>query len=251
MAEVIVVGNFKGGVGKTTVTVNLGAALVEEGKTVLIVDLDSQGHSSRYVTGNDELSTTPGGSELLFDPDSELHPHSTEWGMDVLHGHRGLGRVDEEGHTMDEAIALRARLEQLPYDYVLIDTPPDLAARTVSALLWADVFVCVTTPDPLAQDSTEQVANVLLGWIANRWVKPKFRFHILLNMVDRASPEAKAEAEAARQAAPQFVLPTELTYRRDLVKRAFRQKVPVWKVKRLPRDVADTWRSLPKVLGLK
>lgn len=250
MAKIIVVGNFKGGVGKTTAAVNLGFGLIEEGKTVCLVDLDSQGHSSLYVTGNADLQTQTGGSEVLFDPEAELVPTKTESGMDVYHGHRGLGRIDVDSKSKEEITALRPRIESLPYDFVIIDTPPDLATRTVAALLWADLFVLVTTPDPLAQDSTGQVVSVLRGWIKNRWVKPGFRFRILLNMVDRASAEAKAEAEAAREAAPQFVVPTELSYRRDLVKRAVRDRIPVWRVKRLPRDVANAWRSLPKVLDL-
>jgi len=250
MAKVIAVGNFKGGVGKTTVTVNLALALREEGARVLLVDLDSQGQASLYLTDDESLAGKAGGSEQLLSAPEHLAVIETPSGIDVLHGHRGLGRIDEAGHSIEEAKNLRPYLAGLEYDYVVVDTPPDLAFRTLASLMWADQFVVVTTPDPLAQNSTVQFIKVVSGWMSKRWVKPGFKFSILMNMVDRASPEAVAEAEKARQMAPQFVLPTEFTLRRALVKRAFEQKIPVWKVKKIPKDVASAWRSLPQLLGL-
>lgn len=250
MAKVITIGNFKGGVGKTTVAANLAFALREAGKSVLLVDLDSQGQSSLYVTGDDTLAGEAGGAETLLDTSQPIKPRQTPSGVDVLHGHRGLGRIDEAGHAGKEAFDLRPHVEALPYDFVIIDTPPDLAFRTLASLIWADLFLVVTKPDPVTQNSTNQLINVLRGFISKRWVKPGFQLRILLNMVDRASPSAVKEAQDARDKAPEFVLPIELTYRRDMVNRAFDQKIPVWQVKRLPKSVAETWRSLPQHLGL-
>ncbi len=249
-AKIVAVGNFKGGVGKTTSAAHLAFALSEAGHKVLLVDLDSQGQSSLYLTDDKTLSGKAGGAEQLLDESSTISPTSTKWGIDVLHGHRGLGRIDEAGYPQDKAFKLRQRLEGLPYDFVVLDTPPDLAFRLLSALTWADVFLIVTTPDPLAMDSTLQLLNVIRGWLHRNLAKPGFKFRIALNMVDRSSASAVREAEQARRMAPQFVLQDELTHRRELLKRAFAQKIPVWQLKRVPKGVAEVWKNLPVALGL-
>jgi len=251
MAQVIAVGNFKGGVGKTTVSVNLALALREEGHSVLLLDFDGQGQSSLYLTNDESLSLRPGGAERIMEGDAALKGIETASGIDVLHGHRGLGSMDSgPGATGEAASKLRAAIDSMDYDFIVIDVPPEMGFRMIAALMWADLFVIVTTPDPLAQNSTKQFLNVVRGFLQKRWVKPGFRFRILLNMVDRASRSAVEEAEAARANAPQFVVDTELTLRRELVKRAFSMRIPVWQVKRIPKEVAQSWRDLPSSLGL-
>lgn len=247
-ATVVAVGNFKGGVGKTTSAVHLALALRKAGRTVLLVDFDSQGQSSLYLTDDATLAGKPNGAEQLLDAEKQIQPIETKWGIDVLHGHRGLGRVDK--NTGDDARKLRERVQSLPYDFVVIDTPPDMAFRMIAALMWADLFMIVTTPDPLAQNSTEQLINVIRGFMSRGWVKTGFKFRIMLNMVDRSSASAVREADNAKTRAPQFVLSTEFTYRRELIKRAFAQKIPVWEVSRVPKGVAMAWQSLPELLGL-
>lgn len=250
MAKVIAVGNFKGGVGKTTVSTNLAFSLVERGYSVLLVDYDSQGQAGQYASGDESISQNEGGSELLLEGDPDLRGVETESGIHVLHGHRQLGRIDEASYSGDDAMRLRSYVSSLPYDYVVIDTPPNMAFRMIAAFMWADYFLLVTRPDRLSMDSTHQMLNVLAGWIAAKWVKPGFRFGILMNMVDRSSAALTQEAEDARQAAPDYFLQTELTYRRDAINRAFTMKVPVWKVPRIPKAVASAWRDLPEVMGV-
>lgn len=250
MAKVIAVGNFKGGVGKTTVSANLAFSLKERGYRVLLVDFDAQGHSGQYVSGDETISQNPGGAERLFDGEPNLRGIETESGIDVLHGHRQLGRIDEGEYKGDVALKLRDYVAGLDYDFVVIDTPPNMAFRMIASIMWADYFLLVTKPDRLSMDGTYQMLNVLAGWIKAKWVKPGFKFGILLNMVDRSSPSAKQEAEDARNGAPEYFLQTELTYRRDAINRAFDNKIPVWKMPRIPKDVASAWRDLPVVLGL-
>lgn len=250
MAKVIAVSNFKGGVGKTTISANLAFALKERGHSVLLVDFDSQGQSGQYVSGDDTISSKAGGSELILDGNPNLQPTKTESGIDVLHGHRQLGRIDEGDFKGDHAVGLRSYVAGLPYDFVVIDTPPNMAFRMIAAFMWADYLLLVTKPDQLSMDSTKQMLNVLAGWMKAKWVKAGFKFGIVMNMVDRSSASARKEAEEARQNAPQYFLPTELTYRRDAINKAFMNKIPVWNVPRIPKDVANAWRDLPVVMGV-
>lgn len=251
MAKVIAVGNFKGGVGKTTVSANLAFSLAERGYKVLVIDFDAQGHAGQYVSGDDEISSAPGGAERLFEQDPDLKGAPARDGIDVLHGHLQLGRLDEdEEYTGDLALQMREYIAGLPYDYIIIDTPPSMAFRMVAAFMWADYYLIVTNPERLSMDGTQKMIAVLAGWIRNKWVKPGFRFGIVMNKVDRSSAHLKQEAANARQEAPKFFLPVELTYRRDAINRAFDQKIPVWKVARVPKEVAEAWRTLPDVIGM-
>ncbi|MCD0253084.1 ParA family protein [Xanthomonas campestris pv. campestris] len=250
MAKVIAVGNFKGGVGKTTASANLAFALKERGFKVLVVDLDAQGHAGQYISGDEEISNNPGGSELLLDEPAELTVTHTESGIDVMHGHRALGQLDEGDYTGEDAMRLRPYMANLPYDFIIIDTPPSMAFRMIAALMWADYYLLVTKPDSLTMDSTKQMLQVLAGWIRKKWVKPGFRFGIVMNLVDRSSVTLREEAQEARDTAPQYFLPTELTYRRDAFNKAYKSKIPIWQVPRIPKDVALAWRNLPEIMGV-
>lgn len=250
MAKVVAVGNFKGGVGKTTVSSNLAFSLAERGKRVLLIDFDAQGHAGQYVSGDEEISTQEGGAELLFNGDPNLRGRPTPSGVDVLHGHRTLGSLDEGEYDGELAVKVRDYIASLDYDFIVIDTPPNLAFRMIASLMWADYFLLVTKPDKLSMNGTKQMLNVIAGWVRSGWTKPNFKFGILMNMVDRSSAASKAEAEEARTSAPDYVVQTELSYRRDAINRAYENKIPVWKMPRIPKEVAAAWRDLPVSLGL-
>ena len=250
MAKVIAVGNFKGGVGKTTISANLAFALKEAGKSVLLLDFDQQGQSSQYIGGEEFEPEEGKGAERILEADPELRGQTTASGIDVLHGHLDLGRLDEGGHGIEEVFALRSYIEALPYDYVVIDTPPNMGFRMLGAMAWADYLLIVQKPDAVSTDSTVKLLHVIQGWLNKRWVKPGFRFGIVMNMVDRSSPASRNEAEQARAEHPSLFLPVELTYRRDLINRAYTNRVPVWAVHRMPKDVATAWRTLPVTIGM-
>jgi len=250
MAKVIAVGNFKGGVGKTTVSAHLAFSLNERGHSVLLVDFDAQGQAGQYVTGDETITDNEGGAEQLLEAPDQLHPIRTESGIDVLHGHRALGELDGGEYSGEDALKLRAYIDSLDYEYVVIDTPPTLAFRMIASLMWADYYLLVTKPDALTMDSTKQMLQVVFGWIGQGWVKPDFRFGIIMNMVDRSSAALRQEAFEARTTAPDYFLPAELTYRRDAFNKAYVKKMPVWKVPRIPKEVADAWRNIPEIIGI-
>ena len=142
-AKVIAMCNQKGGVGKTTSTINLGAALAEYGRKVLLVDLDPQGALSAGLgVPHYELAHTV--HNLLVEPrvpiDNVLMPTKVE-NLDLVPSNIDLSAaeiqlVNEVGREHALARALRPVLDS--YDYLLVDCQPSLGLLTVNGLACAD-----------------------------------------------------------------------------------------------------------------
>jgi len=145
-ARVIAVANQKGGVGKTTSTINLGAALAEYGRRVLLVDFDPQGALSVGLgVPAHELDLTI--YNLLMDRgveiDDVIRPTTVE-GMDLLPSNIDLSAaevqlVTEVGREQALGRALKRVLDR--YDVILIDCQPSLGLLTINALACADAIL--------------------------------------------------------------------------------------------------------------
>ena len=133
MGLVISLLNHKGGVGKTTSAINIGAGLVELGKRVLLIDLDPQANLSLSLGIPRQKSTI---YEALRG-ESELVPYTVREGLDVVTSTLDLSGAEME--LINEAgreYILRELLEVVEedYDYVIIDCPPSLGLLTLNAL---------------------------------------------------------------------------------------------------------------------
>ncbi|PAT13873.1 chromosome partitioning protein [Corynebacterium sp. NML 120412] len=138
-ATVLSMVNQKGGVGKTTSTINLGACLAEQGRKVLLVDLDPQGALSAGLgVSHDEEQVTV--YDLLFDNTTSIHSairHSNVSGLDLVPANIDLSAaeiqlVNEVGREHTLARALRPVRNE--YDIIIIDCGPSLGLLTVNAL---------------------------------------------------------------------------------------------------------------------
>ena len=148
-AKVIAMCNQKGGVGKTTSTINLGAGLAEYGRRVLLVDLDPQGALSAGLgVPNYELEATI--YNVLVDQRvsiDDVMVHTRVKNLDLVPSNIDLSAaeiqlVSEVGREQTLARALYPVLDR--YDYVLIDCQPSLGLLTVNALACADGVVIPT-----------------------------------------------------------------------------------------------------------
>ncbi|OIN57689.1 ParA family protein [Arsenicibacter rosenii] len=131
--------NNKGGTGKTTTALNLGAALQKKGFRVLLIDLDAQGNLTlatgcrqpRHHAGELLMDEASWEETLITGPTVHLIPASR---MLLSYEHR-LNAEPDSGYL------LREQLENRPYDYVIIDCPPSLGALTFGALSATDWFI--------------------------------------------------------------------------------------------------------------
>jgi hypothetical protein len=133
MPRIIAIALQKGGSSKTTTTLNLGAALVEQGYRVLLIDLDPQANLTTAL-GLDPLAAAPTIYDILSDTSTPL---AIEYGVHIIPAslNLSLAEIQLAGALNRERI-LSKRLRALPdgYDFVLLDCPPTLGLLTINAL---------------------------------------------------------------------------------------------------------------------
>ena len=145
MAKILAVTNQKGGVGKTTTTVNLAAGLAEAGKRVLLVDLDPQANAT-MGSGIDKRKLTGSVYHVLLGLSTvqSVLQKSASGGYDIVPANRDLAGAEVEMVALDNReTRLKSALAQISgdYDYILFDCPPALSLLTLNGLVAADAVM--------------------------------------------------------------------------------------------------------------
>ena len=206
-ATVLAVVNQKGGTGKTTTCENLGVGLAQEGKKVLLVDVDPQGSltiSLGYPRPDDLDSTL---SELMAKvmQETPLSPgegilHHQE-GVDLIPANISLSGIEVSlVNAMSRETILKQLMEPLKrqYDFILLDCMPSLGMLTVNALAAADQVLIPVQAQYLSAKGLEQLLQTVNK--VRRQINPKLRIEgILLTMVDGRTNYAKDISNLIRE----------------------------------------------------
>jgi len=216
VTRVFTVANQKGGVGKTTSTVNLAAALARAGARVLVIDLDPQGNASTAL-GVEHRSETPSVYDVIIndDPISSVIQKSPEFD--------GLYCVPATIHLAGaeiELVSLVAREQRLrsslelflaetpdPFHYVFIDCPPSLGLLTINAFVAAqEVLIPIQCEYYALEGLSQLLTNIQL---IERHLNPRLSVStILLTMYDSRTNLANQVAQDVRDHFPEQVLNT-------------------------------------------
>jgi chromosome partitioning protein len=161
--NIIAVLNQKGGVGKTTTTINLAAYLARGGKTVLVCDLDPQGNTTSGL-GIDKHQLDSTIYDVLFgraDRSKTIKDVSGD-GIYLLPANAQLAGAEVElVQALNREHKLKNVLENLEYDYILIDCPPSLGLLTINALTAAKDILIPVQAEYYALEGLSQLLSVI------------------------------------------------------------------------------------------
>jgi chromosome partitioning protein len=202
MGRILSVANQKGGVGKTTTAINLGASLASSEHRTLLVDIDPQGNAgSGLALPVRELERTI--YDVLLDgvPVREVLRHTELKYLDVLPANRNLAGAEVELVSVEQReYRLKNALAAVrdDYDYIIIDCPPALSLLTINALTAADAVVVPLQCEYFALEGISELINTIE--LVRGALNPTLDIEgVLLTMFDGRISIAHQVAEEARK----------------------------------------------------
>ena len=187
MGYVIALANQKGGVGKTTTSVNLGACLAEQGQHVLLIDIDPQGNATSG-TGISKATIEQDVYHVLIDetPIKDVIMKTVHDGLDIVPTTIQLSGAEIELTSM---MARETRLKDAidsvndTYDYVLIDCPPSLGLLTINAFTASDSILLPVQSEYYALEGLIQLLNTIK--LVQKHFNPALKIEgVLMTMFD-------------------------------------------------------------------
>lgn len=165
-----VIFNQKGGVGKSTIAVNLAAIAAQQGKRTLLIDIDPQCNSSRYLLGEATKDVTPTLADYFeqtlnytfFPKPTNSYVHGTRFeNLSVIPSHPAIGELQSKLESRHKIYKLRDMLTELAkeYDEIFLDTPPAYNVFTQSALIASDTCLIPFDCDDFSRQALYSLMN--------------------------------------------------------------------------------------------
>jgi chromosome partitioning protein len=212
VTRIYAIANQKGGVGKTTTVVNLGAYLASSGRRVLIVDLDPQSNATSAL-GYDKNRMQPSTYQLLLEqaPASQVRLRHPEFRIDLLPANPALAGAEIE---LVQAIGREYRLQRAlqavagEYDYILIDSPPSLGLLTINSLTAArDGILIPVQCEYLPLEGLSQLTQTI--HLVQEYLNPALHIRgVMMTMYDSRTNLSRQVVEEVRRHFPNKVFRT-------------------------------------------
>ena len=165
MGKIVTITNQKGGVGKTTTSINLSASLAELGQRVLTIDMDPQGNTTSGL-GIDKNQVENTVYELILEEASveECINNSVMEGLDVIASNINLSGAEVELISIDnKEFLLKQKIDVLKdkYDFIIIDCPPSLNLLTINAMTTSDTVLVPIQCEYYALEGLSQLIHTI------------------------------------------------------------------------------------------
>ncbi len=159
MANIIVTPNQKGGVGKTSLILNLGFGLIKRGYKILFIDTDPQKNLTFSLTGKDEVGNKTC-FELMREQESIENVIVNKENFDYIPASANLSGLDR---VQNDMFALEKALKNVSnkYDFILIDTPPNLGSITLNAIVSSSLIVIPTESGAYSMNGIKELNKTL------------------------------------------------------------------------------------------